>query len=176
MDENGKVIGSDIHYLETYHALEELVTEGKVKSIGVSNFNISQLQDVLDNCKIKPVCNQFEVHPLFQNKDLVSFCLKNDVEVVAYAPLGAPDRAWLKPEDPVLLETPFLLELSSKHKKTPAQVILRWLVQRGITPIPKSVTPSRIQENSQVCHQEITNFNVQIFKKTLFHLIIFKGF
>lgn len=71
-----------------------MVKLGKTKSIGVSNFNIQQLEDVLANCEIKPVCNQFEVNPLFQNNELVDFCQKHDIVVVGYAPLGAPDRAW----------------------------------------------------------------------------------
>lgn len=74
--------------------MEEMVKSGKTKSIGVSNFNIEQLQDILNNCDIKPVCNQVEVNPLFQNKELVKFCQQNDIVIVAYAPLGAPDRSW----------------------------------------------------------------------------------
>lgn len=69
--------------------MEELQKEGKVKSIGVSNFNISQLKDVLDNCEIKPVNNQVEIHPYFQNEKLIEFCQKNGVVVSAYAPIGA---------------------------------------------------------------------------------------
>lgn len=93
-DANGKMIASDIHYLETYKAMEECVRNGKTKSIGVSNFNIKQLEEILANCQIKPVCNQIEVNPLFQNDTLVQFCQKNNIVVVAYAPLGAPDRSW----------------------------------------------------------------------------------
>ena len=74
--------------------MENLVKNGKVKSIGVSNFNIKQLKDVLENCEIKPVCNQFEIHPLLQNDELIEFCHKNGIAVVAYAPFGAPDRSW----------------------------------------------------------------------------------
>jgi diketogulonate reductase-like aldo/keto reductase len=74
--------------------MEELVAQGKCKSIGVSNFNISQLQELLKVCKIKPVVNQFEVHPYYQNEALVKFCQENDIIATAYAPLGAPDRGW----------------------------------------------------------------------------------
>ena len=68
--------------------MEDLVAEGKVKSIGVSNFNISQMEEVLKNCKIKPVVNQIELHPYLQSDELVEYCQKNDVVVVAYGPLG----------------------------------------------------------------------------------------
>jgi diketogulonate reductase-like aldo/keto reductase len=130
--------------------MEELVAAGKTRSIGVSNFNISQLQDVLDHCKIKPVCNQFEIHPIFPNTELVNFCQQNGVIPVAYAPLGANDRSWAQKNDPVLLEQPVVLELAKKHNKTPAQVVLKWNIQRGNIVIPKSVTPKRIEENAQV--------------------------
>ena len=130
--------------------MEEQVKNGKTKSIGVSNFNIEQLQNVLNNCEIKPVCNQFEVNPLFQNNELVEFCQKNNIVVVGYAPLGAPDRAWLKSEDPIPLQHPLVLDLAKKHNKSPAQVILKWLLQRNIVVIPKSVNPKRLAENIQV--------------------------
>lgn len=74
--------------------MEELVEQGKVKSIGLSNFNITQIEDLLKNCKFKPVVNQVEVHPYYQNNELIDYCQKNDIIVTAYAPLGARDRAW----------------------------------------------------------------------------------
>lgn len=143
--------------------MEELVDSGKTKSIGVSNFNNEQLGEILKMCRIKPVCNQFEVHPLLQSDNWVDFNHKNGVQVVAYAPLGAPDRFWGKPEDPVLLETPQLVELAKKKGKTTAQVVLRWLVQRDIVIIPKSVTPSRIRENADVFDFELTGEEMKVF-------------
>ena len=75
--------------------MEELVKEGKIKNIGVSNFNTSQLKDILDNCEIKPVNNQVEVHPYFQNDKLIEFCQKNNIVVSAYAPIGAGEKSKL---------------------------------------------------------------------------------
>ena len=155
VDEKGFVIPSDVHYIDTYKYMEELVATGKTKSIGLSNFNVEQVRDILNSCKIRPVCNQFEVHPLCQMNELVEFCQKNEIVVVAYAPMGAPDRFWGKPGDPVLLEQPQLVELAKRKNKSTAQIILRWLVQRGIVPIPKSVTPKRIQENAEVKYKKI---------------------
>ncbi len=80
---------SDVSYIETFKAMENLQKLGKVKSIGVSNFNIQQLQDIFDNCDTKPVNNQIELNPYLQNDELVEFCQKNNVVVSCYAPLGA---------------------------------------------------------------------------------------
>lgn len=141
---------SDVHYLETYQGLEDLVREGKVKSIGVSNFNISQLQEILNNCEIKPVNNQIELSPYLHNDKLVDFCQKNDIVVSAYGPVGAGSQTTDRPDLPILLENPTILYLSKKHNKTPAQICLRWAIQRNIVVLPKSITPSRILENAQI--------------------------
>jgi aldehyde reductase len=164
---DGKLIPSDIHYTDTYRYMEDLVAKGKTKMIGVSNFNIQQLKDILGMCKIKPVCNQFEVNPLWQNIELVDFCKSQDVAVVAYAPLGAPDRGWSKAGDPVPLENPRILQLAKTYNKTPAQIILKWLLQRDLVVIPKSVTPSRIQENINLFDFTLTNEDMDVFKDFL---------
>jgi len=161
---DGKLEGSDVHYTETYQAMEDLVATGKTRFIGLSNFNISQIKDILQIAKIRPVCNQFEVNPLLQNNELVEFCQQNNIIVVAYAPLGAPDRGWSKSGDPIPLENPKLLELAKKHNKTPAQVILRWLHQRNIVVIPKSVTPSRLAQNIQIFDFELSQEDIDVFK------------
>ena len=109
--------------------MEELVEEGKVKSIGLSNFNAQQVSDILKACTIRPVCNQFEIHPMLQCARLVEFCQQNEIVVVAFAPLGAPDRTWGKPGDPSILEQPELVALAAKKGRSVAQIILRWLVQ-----------------------------------------------
>jgi len=150
VDSQGNVLDSGVHYLETYHALEELYKEGRVRSIGVSNFNSHQLQDVLDNCNIKPAINEMEVNPYYQNDALVTFCHKNNVNVTAYAPFGVGMKFTEKPDVPVLVENPTLIEIGKKYKKTAAQVCIRWLLQRNIAAIPKSSKPERILENLQV--------------------------
>lgn len=165
---DGKVILSDIHFIETYQAMEELVAEGKTKSIGLSNFNAKQVQEILNIAKIKPVCNQFEIHPMFQQYELTNFCQKNDIAVVAYAPFGNPsycDRPELKPKGPEPLNHPVILKIAEKYKKTTSHVILRWLIQRNIVVIPKSVTPSRIASNFQLFDFELTQDDMNSIKE-----------
>jgi len=117
----------DIDYVDTWKAMEDLVRTGKVKSIGVSNFNSFQLQRILDNCTIKPVNNQLEVHPYLSNIELVDYCISKGLTVTAYSPLGNPSkpvtRKWTG-EEITLLEEKIIVGLSKKYNKTPAQVYL----------------------------------------------------
>ena len=149
-DDNGKMRYSDVHYLESYKRMEELCKEGKAKSIGLSNFNIEQVDDVLKNCEISPVVNQFEVNIYNQNRDLIKHCQSKGLAVTAYAPLGASDRAWMKPEDPVVLKDELVLSLSKKYNRTPAQIAIKYVLQQNIVVLVKSVTPSRLEENLKV--------------------------
>jgi len=164
LDSNGKLKPSDVHFIDTYQAMEELVSQGRAKSIGVSNFNIEQLKELLAVAKIKPVCNQFEINPLFQNSELVDYCLSENIIPVAYAPLGAPDRSWLKSTDPVPLEHPSILRLAAKYNKTPAQIILKWLLSRNIVVIPKSVNAGRIAQNIDLFNFELTEEDLSVFR------------
>ena len=104
--------------------MENLVKEGLVRSIGVSNFNSKQLQEVIDNSTIKPAVNQVELHPYLSQEKLVDFCSQRGVAITAYSPFGSPDRPWAAKGEPVLLDDPKLKELADKYSKTPAQV---WL-------------------------------------------------
>lgn len=156
-DSHGKTIYSDVNYLETYHALEDLKKAGKIKNIGVSNFNIEQLKDVLENCEIKPVNNQIEVNPYLQNDELIEFCQKNNIAVSCYGPIGAGQTDSKKPGLPVILENETLIKIAKKYNKSTAQVCLRWGLQRNLVMLPKSVTPSRITENFQVMDFSLTD-------------------
>merc|ERR1712048_281260 len=140
-------------YVDTWKKLEEIYEKGdKLKNIGVSNFNEFQLNRILDNCKIVPQINQIEIHGYFPQNNLVNFCKSKNIQLTAYSPLSSPGRpAFLKDDShPVLIQEPKVLEIAKSHDKSAAQILLRWIVQRGIVVIPKSVTKSRIEENFDI--------------------------
>jgi methylglyoxal/glyoxal reductase len=133
-------------YLETWKALEKLYKDGRVRAIGVSNFNVNHLEDLLANCEIKPMVNQVEYHPVFNQKELQDFCKKNEIQLEAWSPLMQGN----------LLNDPVLVEIANKYNKSTAQVILRWDIQTGVVSIPKSIKPNRIAENADIFDFELT--------------------
>ncbi|XP_053325471.1 aldo-keto reductase family 1 member A1 isoform X2 [Spea bombifrons] len=137
-------------YKDTWKAMEKLVEKGLTKAIGLSNFNKRQMDDILGVAAVKPAVLQAECHPYLAQNELIAHCHANGLVFTGYSPLGSPDRSWRKPEDPVLLEEPGVLSMAKKYGKSEAQILLRWQVQRNVVTIPKSVTPSRIQQNLQV--------------------------
>jgi len=139
-------------YVETYKALEKLYKDGRVKAIGVSNFDIEYLQRIVDECEIIPAVNQVERHPYLQQKELKEFCDKHSIKLEAYSPLMNGKDA---------LQDEVIQEIAAQHGKTPAQTILRWHLQTGVIAIPKSVTPSRIIENIDVFDFELTEKNIE---------------
>ncbi len=127
-------------YLETWRALEKLYKDGKVKSIGVSNFHVHHLKNLLANSEVKPVVNQIELHPLLTQVEIRDYCAKHEIKVESWSPLGRGN----------LLEEPTINHIAKKHGKSSAQVLIRWHLQHDLVVIPKSITPSRIKENAQV--------------------------
>jgi len=151
VDENGKLIYSDVDYVDTWKAMEACVQKGLARSIGVSNFNSQQLQRVLDVCSIKPVTNQVECHPYLNQKKLIDYCHQRGVIITAYSPLGSPDRPWAKAGEPILLQDPKIKEMTTRYPgKSVAQILIRYQVQRGLIVVPKSVSKSRMMENLSV--------------------------
>jgi diketogulonate reductase-like aldo/keto reductase len=135
-------------YVDTYKALEKLYQDGKVKAIGVCNFHIEHLQRLLDECEVVPVLNQVECHPYLQQSELKAFCKEHNIYLEAWSPL-------MNGKD--VLSNEVIQGIAEAHGKTPAQVILRWHLQYDNIVIPKSVTPSRIEENFNVFDFELTS-------------------
>ena len=133
-------------YVETYKALEKLYKDGRVKAIGVCNFDIEHLERILKECEVVPVINQVEYHPYLQQKELKEFCEQHQIKLEAYSPL-------MNGRD--ILQDEVIKGLAEQYGKTPAQIILRWHLQSGVIVIPKSVTPSRIEENINVFDFEL---------------------
>lgn len=133
-------------YKETWKAFERLYQEGAVKAIGVSNFQPHHLDDLMNTANEKPTVNQVECHPLLAQKELKDYCAKHDIKVEAWSPI-ARGR---------IFDHPVLLELSNKHQKTVAQVILRWHLQNEVIIIPKSVHAKRQKENADIIDFELS--------------------
>lgn len=134
-------------FVETWQALVELRNEGvelrnegRVRSIGVSNFTISQLQRIIDATGVVPATNQIELHPAFPQDALVAFHEAHGIATTSWSPLGRG----------ALLEDPVIAEVAAKHERSPAQVIIRWHVERGLVVIPKASSAGRLRENLAV--------------------------
>ena len=133
----------------TWAGMEAVQEAGLTRHIGVSNYSIRKLQDLLEHGRLRPEVNQVELHPLLQQPQLVAFCNAHGIHLTAYSPLGSGDRpAQLKAADePVLLENPVIAAIAAEHGCTAAQVLLAWHLSRGIATIPKSVRAERLREN-----------------------------
>lgn len=134
---------------DTWKGMEAVLELGLTRHIGVSNFSSRKLQQVLATARLRPEVNQVERHPLLQQPQLLADCAAAGVHITAYSPLGSGDRpAALKGADePVLLENPVIGAIAAEHGCSPAQVLIAWHLQSGISTIPKSVSPARLQQN-----------------------------
>ncbi|WP_327221476.1 aldo/keto reductase [Streptomyces cyaneofuscatus] len=128
-------------YTDTYRAFEKIYADGRAKAIGVSNFHPEHLKRLLDETSVVPVLNQIELHPQLQQAEARAFHAEHGIATEAWSPLG---------QGKGLLEVPTVVAIAQKHGRTPAQAVLRWHLQTGNIVIPKSVTPSRIEENLDV--------------------------
>ncbi|HVW93424.1 MAG TPA: aldo/keto reductase [Devosia sp.] len=124
-------------YVEAWRALIQLQNDGRVRSIGVSNFNTEHLERIIGETGVVPVINQVELHPRYQQRALRAFHARHDIRTESYSPLGHGKD----------ISNPIIGKIAEKHARTPAQVIIRWHLQQDLIAIPKSVTPERIREN-----------------------------
>ena len=159
--------------LAVWAEMEQMVEKGKTKTIGVSNFNEKQIERILNVCKIKPANLQVEIHAYFSNRALVDYCKARNISVCAYAPLGSPSRGFGTKENPLLDSV--VIELSKKYKKTPGQILLRHLTQRGIIIIPKSGNPKRIKENFEIWDFELNPEDFEKIENLNKNLRLFNG-
>lgn len=141
-------------YLDTWKQMEKLYKEGYVKSIGVANCNIHHLKSIFTIAEIKPMVNQFEIHPLFTQKPLIKFCQDNNIIVEAYSSIARFDDR--------LMRLPKLKKIAEDHNKSPVQVILRWDIQNGVIPIIRSLNKARQSENINIFDFELSSEEMQI--------------
>lgn len=134
-------------FLETYRAIERLYEERLIRVPGVSNHHEHHLEKIFIKANVKPMVNQVELHPYLSQQDLRSFCTENDIAVTAWSPLGKGG----------VLQDNTIVQIANKYQKSTAQVVLRWHYQHGILTIPKSVTPSRIEENMNIFDFELSD-------------------
>ena len=136
---------------ETWKAFEYLYKTGKVKSIGVCNFKIGHLEELKKTAQIMPMVNQIEIHPQSSKNDMLSYCEENNIQLVAWSPIMRGK----------LFSNELMIGLAEKYKKTIAQIILRWHMQRGVIPIPKSSNEERIKENLNIFDFELSNDDIK---------------
>lgn len=156
-DDGTVIYDEETHFTETWSAMEKLVAAGLVKSIGISNFNASQVKEITRTCKIKPAMNQVERHPYFDQARLLNACLEEGIPLTAYCPLGSGDNPCRKEGDPKLLEDEVLVQIGKKYGKSAAQVAIRWQIDCGVAVVPKSSNPGRIVQNFDVCDFQLTS-------------------
>lgn len=140
---------NDVPLTQTWEGIEECKSKGLTKHIGVSNFNISKLEEIIKSGNQMPEMNQVEMHPFLQQHKLVDYCRSKGIHMTAYSPLGSGDRPSnrKKTDEPSLFGHPVILELAQKHHVSAAQILIAYSVNRGIAVIPKSVSQDRIMQN-----------------------------
>lgn len=139
---------------ETWKAFEKLYSEGKIRAIGVSNFKPHHLKVIFENCNIKPMVNQIELHPSHNQDETVKFCRNNNILVEAWGPLSTGR----------IFKVKEMQDIANKYNKSIAQITLRWHIQNEILPLPKSVTPSRIKENSMIFDFELLKEDMELIQ------------
>ena len=153
----------DVPIRETWEAMEDLHRSGLVKNIGICNFGCSLIRDLLSYATIRPSFLQVELHPLLTQEKLLRYCRQESIDVTAFSPLGGESYYSIGMADPSesTLENPVIKEIAAKHSKTPAQIHLRWGIQRGTAVVPKTSNPDRLKENIDVFDFELSDQEMQ---------------
>jgi diketogulonate reductase-like aldo/keto reductase len=137
---------------DTWKALEKIYTEKRVRSIGVSNFHIHHLEEILERCSLKPMVNQIEFHPCLIQQPLLDYCKQHNIQYEAWSPLMQNE----------IFSIPLMQKIAEKYHRTIAQIVLRWDIQKGVVTIPKSIHPERIKENMEIFDFEISEEDMQL--------------
>lgn len=143
-------------YKKTWKVLEDLYLQGRVKAIGVSNFSINQLKEILNDCRIRPMVNEIECHPMLQQKELRRFCKDNGIQLIAHTPTGKMRT---------LIKESCIKEIANKYSKSITQVILRWHYQLGDVSIPNSLNPEHAKENLDIFNFELSDLEMEAIEK-----------
>uniref|UniRef100_A0A1A9WDK8 NADP-dependent oxidoreductase domain-containing protein n=1 Tax=Glossina brevipalpis TaxID=37001 RepID=A0A1A9WDK8_9MUSC len=157
-------------HIAIWKKMEHLLALGLTKSIGLSNFNQKQIERVLNNCTVRPANLQIEHHIYLQQPDLIKFCENEGIKVTAYAPLGSRGVADLNKKVgverdlPDLMDVPLVKQIAKNYNKTPAQILLRWILDCGLAAIPKSTNPGRLRENFNVFDFTLTDEEIKKLK------------
>jgi len=141
----------DGDFISTWRTLEEFYRDGRARSIGVSNFQPHHLRRIHQECEITPAVDQNEIHPYFTQDDVREFCAEHQIAIEAWSPIAQGK----------VLDDPTITEIAARYGKTPAQVVLRWQIERGDIVFPKSVTPARIRENIDIFDFELSGEDVE---------------
>jgi 2,5-diketo-D-gluconate reductase A len=140
-------------YLDAWKTLIDLRAQGRVRSIGVSNFLPEHLKRLIDETGVVPAVNQLELHPSYAQRDIRDFHAQHGIAIQCYSPLGGEGAA--------VLAAPLIAQIAQNHSKSPAQVVIRWHLQQGLIPLPKSATPKRIAENADVWDFDLSDQDMQ---------------
>ncbi|KAH1006447.1 1,5-anhydro-D-fructose reductase isoform X1 [Dendroctonus ponderosae] len=190
VNDDGSFALDPVDYLDTWKVMEEQVRMGRIKAIGVSNFNAEQLERLYDNADIKPDVLQVEMHAYLQQRELRAVCQRLHVAVTAYSPLGSPGAnthfsskyQYSLDDFPDILGHPTVREVAQKYEKTPGQILLKHLIQEGVIVIPKSGNPERIKSNISLFDFELALQDVEQLDQLdrgengrIFNFLFFKG-
>jgi diketogulonate reductase-like aldo/keto reductase len=171
-DASGRVVyDPGVTLVETWRAMESLVEEGRCRSIGLSNVSLQQVQEVVASARIKPALVQVESHPYLPQWDLLDYCGRQGVVLVAFAALGHG-------MDPRVLDDPVIVAISRRVEKTPAQVLLAWAVQRGTAPLTTSTKARRIEENFDISvlpEDAMQQIRTQVTSRVRFNAVVSSG-
>jgi alcohol dehydrogenase (NADP+) len=154
-------------YMKVWQAMEQLVDEGLVRNIGTSNMTKGKLDMLLRDCRIKPACNEMELHPHFQQPELFDFVVRNGIQPIGFCPLGSPNRPERDktPTDTNPFEDPTILKIAQAHGVHPALICIKWAVQRGQIPIPFSVKPPKLASNLRAAVEDpLTDEEMAVMK------------